>query len=91
MVIPAGQNLFARLFGQADDMHAGGSFLHSAFYGGRIAGAMTFGLAAKLIRGGTSVSRNRKRKQDENSKDNNEESSEKYSEDKSSDTGGESE
>lgn len=92
MVIPAGQNLFARLFGQADDMHAGGSFLHSAFYGGRIAGAMTFGLAAKLIRGGTSVSRSRKRKQTENDKDNNsEDGSEKYSEEKSNDTGGESE
>ena len=26
MVIPAGQTLFARLFGQADDMHAGGGF-----------------------------------------------------------------
>lgn len=55
MVIPAGQNLFARLFGQADDMHAGGSFLHSAFYGGRIAGAMTFGAAFKLIRGATHI------------------------------------
>ena len=55
MVIPAGQNLFARLFGTADDMHAGGSFLHSAFYGGRIAGAMTFGAAFKLIRGATHI------------------------------------
>ena len=27
MVIPAGQTLFARLFGTADDMHAGGGFL----------------------------------------------------------------
>lgn len=49
MVIPAGQALFARLFGQADDMHAGGNFLRSAFYGGRIAGALTFGAAAKII------------------------------------------
>lgn len=55
MVIPAGQSLFARLFGQADDMHAGGSFLHSAFYGGRIASAMTFGAAFKLIKGGFGV------------------------------------
>ena len=51
MVIPAGQTLFARLFGQADDMHAGGGFLHSAFYGGRIIGGMTFGLAAKGVKG----------------------------------------
>ena len=34
LLIPAGQSLFARLFGQADDLHAGGNFLHSAFYGG---------------------------------------------------------
>ena len=51
MMIPAAQNLFARLFGQADDMHAGGGFLRSAFYGGRIASAMTIGAATKLIRG----------------------------------------
>lgn len=55
MVIPAGQTLFARLFGQADDMHAGGSFLHSAFYGGRIASAMTFGAAFKVIKGGFGI------------------------------------
>ena len=51
MLIPAGQTLFARLFGQADDMRAGGGWLRSAFYGGRIASAMTIGLAAKGIRG----------------------------------------
>lgn len=50
MLIPAGQNLFARLFGQADDMHAGGSFLRTAFYGGRIASAMTIGAATKIIK-----------------------------------------
>ena len=55
MVIPAGQSLFARLFGQADDMHAGGSFLHSAFYGGRIVSAMTFGSAFKLLKGGFGI------------------------------------
>lgn len=55
MVIPAGQALFARLFGQADDMRAGGGFLHTAFYGGRIASAMTIGLASKLIKGGVSA------------------------------------
>ena len=36
MVIPAGQALFCKLFGQADDMHAGGNFLRSAFYGSRM-------------------------------------------------------
>lgn len=51
MMIPAGQNIFARLFGQSDDMHAGGSFLRSAFYGGRIASALTFGMAGKMMRG----------------------------------------
>ena len=49
MVIPAGQTLFARLFGTADDMHAGGGWLRSAYYGGRMLGAMTFGLAWKGI------------------------------------------
>lgn len=62
MVIPAGQALFARLFGQADDMHAGGSFLHSAFYGGRIASAMTFGAAFKVIKGGFGIGRGIARK-----------------------------
>lgn len=51
MLIPAGQTLFARLFGQSDDMHAGGGWLRSAFYGGRIASAMTLGLAMKGIKG----------------------------------------
>jgi len=51
MVIPAGQTLFARLFGTADDMHAGGSWLRSAYYGGRVVGAMTVGLAVKGIKG----------------------------------------
>ena len=50
MLIPAGQTLFARLFGQGDDMRAGGGWLRSAFYGGRIASAMTVGLAAKGIK-----------------------------------------
>ena len=50
MLIPAGQTLFARLFGQGDDMRAGGGWLRSAFYGGRIASVMTVGLAAKGIK-----------------------------------------
>ena len=51
MVIPAGQTLFARLFGTADDMHAGGGWLRSAYYGGRVASAMTIGLAMKGVKG----------------------------------------
>ena len=51
MIIPAGQTLFARLFGQADDMRAGGGWLRSAFYGGRIASALTIGLAMKGVKG----------------------------------------
>ncbi len=57
MVIPAGQTLFTRLFGLADDMHSGGGFLRSAFYGSRIIGGMTFGLAVKGIRGAYHVGR----------------------------------
>ena len=61
LVIPAGQTLFARIFGQADDMHAGGSFLRSAFYGGRILGGMTFGLAAKGIKGISHIIKHKKK------------------------------
>ena len=86
MVIPAGQALFCKLFGQADDMHAGGNFLRSAFYGSRMVGAATFGLAHKIIHGGASVgkaiSNHRKNKADENNGGGN--NSDKYSEDKTS-------
>ena len=51
MVIPAGQTLFARLFGTADDMHAGGGWLRSAYYGGRVVGGLTIELAAKGVKG----------------------------------------
>lgn len=51
MVIPAGQTLFARLFGSADDMHAGGGFLRGAFYGSRFAGMMALHTAAKVMKG----------------------------------------
>ncbi len=51
MVIPAGQTLFARLFGTADDMHAGGGWLRSAYYGGRVVGGLTIGLAANGVKG----------------------------------------
>ena len=85
MVIPAGQALFCKLFGQADDMHAGGNFLRSAFYGSRMVGAATFGLAHKIIHGGASVgkaiSNHRKNKADSSGGVDN---SDKYSEDKTS-------
>lgn len=85
MVIPAGLALFCKLFGQADDMHAGGNFLRSAFYGSRMVGAATFGLAHKIIHGGASVgkaiSNHRKNKADSSGGGDN---SDKYSEDKTS-------
>lgn len=85
MVIPAGQALFCKLFGQADDMHAGGNFLRSAFYGSRMLGAATFGLAHKIIHGGASIgkaiSNHRKNKADSSGGGDN---SDKYSEDKTS-------
>ena len=85
MVIPAGQALFCKLFGQADDMHAGGNFLRSAFYGSRMVGAATFGLAHKIIHGGASVgkaiSNHMKNKADSSGGGDN---SDKYSEDKTS-------
>ena len=66
MLIPVGQTLFARLFGQADDMRAGGGWLRSAFYGGRIAGAMTIGLAAKGLKGLAHIFRKHKNKSHNN-------------------------
>ncbi len=91
LVIPAGQTLFARLFGQADDMHAGGSFLRSAFYGSRFASALTFGTASKIIRGISGMSR-RLNKRNENKKKEKQDENDKYVEEKkdeeSEDTGG---
>ena len=84
MLIPSGQNLFARLFGQADDMHAGGSFLHSAFYGGRIAGALTFGLAGKLIKAGMESKKKKAKERERNNND--EDDSDKFSEEKGGDS-----
>ena len=85
MVIPAGQALFCKLFGQADDMHAGGNFLRSAFYGSRMVGAATFGLAHKIIHGGVgigkAISNHRKNKADDGGGEDN---SDKYYEDKTS-------
>lgn len=50
MLIPAGQTLFARLFGTADDMHAGGGWMRSVFYGGRAVGGMAFRAIAGIFR-----------------------------------------
>ena len=89
LIIPAGQTLFARIFGQADDMHAGGSFLRSAFYGGRILGGMTFGLAAKGIKGISHIIRHKKKsgnnREDGADDSSSDDDSDKYSE---SDTDG---
>ena len=91
LVIPAGQTLFARLFGQADDMHAGGSFLRSAFYGSRFASALTFGTASKIIRGISGMSR-RMNKRNENKKKEKQDENDRYVEEKkdeeTEDTGG---
>ncbi len=75
MVIPAGQTLFARLFGQADDMHAGGGFLRGAFYGSRMASAMTLGVAWKAMRGAGRVVTRRRGKGNNGSSDSNTDSS----------------
>ena len=80
MMIPAGQHLFARLFGSADDLHAGGGFLRSAFYGGRIASALTIGAAAKLIRGVSHLGHHKKGKESNKKSDDGGDNSEKYSE-----------
>ncbi len=50
VVIPAGQALFARIFGQPDEMQQGGGFLRSAFYGGRFAAGATLGAVGGMLR-----------------------------------------
>ncbi len=81
MMIPAAMTMFSRLFGSPDDNHAGGSFLHTAFYGGRIASALTIGAAAKIIGGGfKAISKARGNKQQKSASD----ESDKYSDDKGS-------
>ena len=85
MVIPAGQALFCKLFGQADDMHAGGNFLRSAFYGSRMLGAATFGLAHKVIHGGVGIGKAIANHRKNKSSDSGEDSSDKYSESNTSD------
>ena len=85
MVIPAGQALFCKLFGQADDMHAGGNFLRSTFYGSRMLGAATFGLAHKVIHGGVGIGKAIANHRKNKSGDSGEDSSDKYSENNTSD------
>ena len=85
MVIPAGQALFCKLFGQADDMHAGGNFLRSAFYGSRMLGAATFGLAHKVIHGGVGIGKAIANHRKNKSGDSGEDGSDKYSENNTSD------
>lgn len=85
MVIPAGQALFCKLFGQADDMHAGGNFLRSAFYGSRMVGAATFGLTHKVIHGGVGIGKAIANHRKNKSGDSGEDSSDKYSENNTSD------
>ena len=90
MVIPAGQSMFARLFGQADDMRAGGGFFHSAFYGSRMVGAMTLGAAAKIIKGGFGLGKKAfsKNHKDKGKENNTEDTSDQYKEkEESSDSG----
>ncbi len=91
MVIPAGQTLFARLFGTADDMHASGGWLRSAYYGGRVVGGLTVGLAFKGIKGiAHAVRRNKHSNNDSGSSGSGDSSDsgggEKYSDDGSADT-----
>ena len=86
MMIPVGQELFTRLFGNANDMHAGGGFLRSAFYGGRIISALTFGTATRIVRGISHVSHRNKGKGSNNKTESASDGSEKYSEEKSGTT-----
>lgn len=88
MVIPAGQTLFARLFGTADDMHAGGGWLRSAYYGGRVVSAMTIGLAVKGVKGiAHAVHRNKQSNNDGGSShSSNSGNDEKYTDDGGSET-----
>lgn len=90
MVIPAGQTLFARLFGAADDMHASGGWLRSAYYGGRVASAMTIGLAWKGVKGIAHAVRHNKHSNNDGGNSGNDEvsgdESERYTDDGSADT-----
>lgn len=82
MLIPSGQTLFARLFGSADDMHASGGWLRSAYYGGRVVSAMTIGLAAKGLKGVFYTIKHKKSKGNDNGdSDSSGDDGDKYTED----------
>lgn len=88
MVIPVGQTLFARLFGSADDMHASGGWLRSAYYGGRVVGGLTVGLAVKGVKGIAHAVRHNKHSNNDGGSSNSADGgdSEKYTEDGGSET-----
>lgn len=91
MVIPAGQTLFARLFGTADDMHASGGWIRSAYYGGRVVGGLTVGLAVKGVKGiAHAVHHRRNKKSNSGSNDSSDsgetDGDERYTDDGSSET-----
>lgn len=90
MLIPAGQTMFARLFGTADDMHASGGWLRSAYYGGRVIGGMTVGLAWKGVKGIYHAVTKNKNSNNSGSSDSGDSSAgggdEKYSDEGSADT-----
>lgn len=82
MIIPAGQTLFARLFGQADDMHAGGGWLRSVLYGGRVVGGAAAKMVSRTVRGIAHAVRNHDSDNDSGSSDNSENGGEeKYTDD----------
>lgn len=92
MLIPAGQSLFARLFGTADDMHAGGGWVRSLYYGGKVVGGMTVGLAWKGIKGIVKARRKNKKSNNNDSDSTDGDGSdsggdEKYTDEGSVDTG----
>ena len=97
MVIPAGQTLFARLFGNADDMRVSGSFLHSAYNGARFMSLMSLGVAHKLLRGtfhvGKGLLRGKGKKGEDDKPDEPNDGGDKYEEPpaETSEEGGESE
>lgn len=82
--------MFARLFGTADDMHASGGWLRSAYYGGRVIGGMTVGLAWKGVKGIYHAVTKNKNSNNSGSSDSGDSSAgggdEKYSDEGSADT-----
>lgn len=90
-VIPAGQTLFARLFGGADDMRVNGGFVRSVWHGTHRAGMMAWGAGALMLHGavnaGKKIVAHRKHSDNTNNKDgttgtNGENDSNKYTDEK---------